>query len=313
LSESTDIARSIRRKALELGFSHCGFATADPLTDLEPCFLQWLDAGKAGEMHYLTRHVKIRTNPALLVDNASTIISLAAGYYYPIPPHTPGQPRISRYALGEDYHLTLKSRGRALLNWIQKEIAPVNGRIFTDSAPIFEREWARRAGIGWIGKNGCLIIPHQGSWFFLAEIIVDRNFETDAVEPLNRCGNCSRCIDACPTHALAGDGSMDPRKCISYLTIEHKSQLPEDYRGKWSDWIYGCDICQEVCPWNHKPAPSTIPEFQPRQTLTKLNRKQLKMPNLQGDENIFKGTAVMRAGWSGILRNFEFLENNPPV
>ena len=308
LPETIKIAREIERKALELGFSACGFAPADPLKEMEPVYRQWLASGKSGEMNYLARNIDIRLDPGKLVDDAKTIISLAAGYFFPLPEIIPGDPRISRYALGKDYHGVLKSLGNELLFWIQNEIGPTKGRVFTDSAPVFEREWARRAGIGWIGKNGCLIIPHLGSWFFLAEIVTDREIPSETRVAANRCGSCNRCIEACPTGCLDGHGSMDPRKCISYLTIENKSEIPVGFRGKWKDWIFGCDICQDVCPWNNNPENSPITEFQPRPGLTSLHSDHFKCLDDKTFGQLFKGTPVLRAGWSGILRNFEFLE-----
>ena len=276
LSE-TEITGKIHRKALDLGFSACGFASVEELTELRPEFQEWVDSGRAGEMGYLERNMDLRLDPGKLVKGAKTVISLAASYYYPIPQHIPGSPRFSRYALSEDYHKVLKALGHELLSWINTEIGPVRGRVFTDSAPIFEREWARRAGLGWLGKNGCLIIPKKGSYFFLAEILIDLDLSLSLPSSgllsscllsssslPSSCGTCTRCIVACPTGALAVDGPMDPRKCISYLTIEHKSAIPAEFEGKWSDWIFGCDICQDVCPWNKKPLHSVIPEFEPR-------------------------------------------------
>lgn len=297
----------IQRKAMELGFSACGFSPVDSLSGLEPVFHQWLASGNAGEMNYLSRNIDIRLDPGKLLDGAKTIISLAAGYFYPLPGHVSGHPRISRYALGRDYHKVLKSRGSELLSWIQKQTGSVNGRVFTDSAPIFEREWARRAGFGWIGKNGCLIIPRMGSWFFLAEIVIDREIPSvNRITP-DRCGNCNRCAEACPTGALAGDGSIKAGRCISYLTIEHRSKMPEEFRGKWNDWIFGCDICQDVCPWNSKPVLSPIPEFNPRQELLNIDKDLIARMDNDMFEQLFDGTAVLRTGSSGISRNFEFL------
>ncbi|TSA38333.1 MAG: tRNA epoxyqueuosine(34) reductase QueG [Porphyromonadaceae bacterium] len=310
MPESIEIARLIEQKAFDLGFSACGFAPADSFKEFETEYRKWLSSGKAGEMNYLARNVDVRLDPGKLVEGAKTIISLAAGYYFPLPQHTPGNPRISRYALGEDYHQVLKSLGKELLDWIQKEIGPVNGRIFTDSAPVFEREWARRAGIGWIGKNGCLIMPSQGSWFFLAEIVIGSEIRSETMVVPDRCGNCTSCIEACPTRALAGDGSMDPRKCISYLTIEHRSDIPDEFHGQWQDWIFGCDICQDVCPWNNKPKKSSINELQPRPGLSEIDRNFFRNQNASSFGQIFDGTPVVRAGWSGILRNFEFLEKD---
>ena len=312
MSDSVDIAREIKQKALELGFSECGFAVVGSLKDFEAQYREWLSSGKAGEMNYLARNIDVRLDPGKLVEGAKTIISLAAGYYYPLPLQTPGNPLISRYALGKDYHLVLKSLGLELLNWIRNETGPVNGRVFTDSAPVFEREWARRAGIGWIGKNGCLIIPGQGSWTFLAEIIIDREIQSETVIVTDHCGTCNRCIEACPTHALTGDGSMDPRRCISYLTIEHRSHIPDEFRGQWHDWIFGCDICQDVCPWNKKPEQAALTEFQPQKELVEINKDFLKNMDAISFGQLFDESPLVRAGWSGILRNFDFLEKDEP-
>lgn len=305
----TQIADDITAKALELGFSACGFAPCEPLDGLNEDFHEWLAAGNAGDMGYLNKNVDIRLDPGKLVPEAKTIISLAAGYYFPLPEHQTGTPRISRYALGTDYHTVLKAKGRELLAWINKEYGPAAGRVFTDSAPLFEREWARRSGLGWIGKNGCLILPRQGSWYFLAEIVTNLEIIAEPVPVPNHCGSCNRCINACPTRALNGDGSMDPRKCISYLTIENHGDIPDEFHGKWNDWIFGCDICQDVCPWNHDPGTSILDELQPRVTLTGLSRDSVPAGEASF-HRLFDGTPVSRAGCSGILRNFAFLEKD---
>jgi epoxyqueuosine reductase len=323
LSEYHEIALAIKQKALDLGFSACGFSVAEPLNEFGPFWSDWIAAGNAGEMNYLTRNVEVRLNPEKLLEGAKTIISLAANYYFPLSQAQPDQIKISRYALSADYHLVLKSRGKELLRFINEEFGPVKGRVFTDSAPILEREWARRAGIGWIGKNGCLIIPRMGSWFFLVEIIVDLEVKANqtvdyspdlmgngALVP-DRCGNCTRCIDACPTQALAGDGSMTPTKCISYLTIEHKSAIPVEFRGKWQNWVFGCDICQEVCPWNKDPESSLISELRPHLGINSLDKDFFKNLNKDSFLQQFDGTPVMRGEWTGLFRNFEFLEKDP--
>lgn len=303
-----EIAALIERRAIGLGFSACGFSPSTPLIELEPHFRNWLSMGNAGEMNYLARNINVRLDPAKLVEGAKTVISLAAAYYSELPGHIPGNPRISRYALSTDYHGILKSRGHELLQWIQTEFGPVRGRVFTDSAPIPEREWGKRAGIGWIGKNGCLIIPRLGSWFFLAEIVLDIEILSGKRVVENHCGNCNRCIEACPTGALNGDGSMNPRKCISYLTIEQKSQIPDEFKGKWQDWIFGCDICQDACPWNKYPEKCTISELLPRSPLYEMDAEFFRNLNSLSFVKLFDGTPVLRAGWSGILRNFVFLE-----
>jgi epoxyqueuosine reductase len=310
LSGTINIAAGIQQKAFELGFSACGFAPAAYLQKLEPVFRDWLSKGNAGEMSYLNRNVEVRLDPRKLVEGAKTVIVLAAGYYSNLPVPAPGTPRISRYALGEDYHKVLKSSGRQLLEWIRRETGPVNGRIFTDSAPVFEREWAVQAGIGWIGKNGCLILPGKGSWFFLAELIIDLEIPCETEEVTGRCGTCTRCIEACPTRALNGDGSIDPRKCISYLTIEQQDEIPEEFIGQWKDWIFGCDICQDVCPWNKKAEVTPITRFLPKPGLSDLSDTTIKGLDVNTFAHLFDGTPVLRAGWSGIIRNFEFLEKD---
>jgi epoxyqueuosine reductase len=212
--------------------------------------------------------------------------------------------------MGQDYHRVLKSLGNELLCWIDQEFGPARGRVFTDSAPLFEREWARRAGIGWIGKNGCLILPKAGSWFFLAEIITDLEIQEETRLVPDRCGTCTRCIDACPTQALAGDRSIDPRRCISYLTIEHRSEMPEEFRGKWNDWIFGCDICQDVCPWNSSPAVSPITALEPRPELATLGDEFFSDGDPDACKRIIGGTPLERTGWLGIVRNYVYLRKD---
>ena len=304
------ISQAIRSRALELGFSACGFAPAESLGELAPVYDEWIASGRNGEMGYLARNRDVRLDPGRLVTNARTVISLAASYFHPLPDQPEGMPRISRYALGDDYHDVLKNKGRELLAWIDQLFGPASGRVFTDSAPLPEREWARRAGLGWIGRNGCLILPGKGSWFFLAEIIVDIEIPCETALVPDRCGTCTRCVEACPTHALEGNGSIDPRRCISYLTIEHRSAIPEEFRGMWKDWIFGCDICQNACPWNARPEPSPVPEFMPRPEIT----ASLSDEGFPGDPEkfnlLFDGTPVERAGYEGILRNLAFLEKD---
>jgi epoxyqueuosine reductase len=307
LPENSEIAGGIVRKALELGFSACGFAPVRRLTWLEDSYREWLLSGKYGDMNYLARNVDVRLDPGKLLEGAKTVISLAAGYYHPLQETIPGKPRISRYALGLDYHDVLKRRGHELLQWLQEGPVPVKGRVFTDSAPLFEREWARLSGIGWIGKNGCLIIPQKGSWFFLVELVVDMDIPADNRVVPDRCGNCTRCIDACPTGCLSGDGSMDPLKCISYLTIEKKGDIPDEFRGKWNEWIFGCDVCQDVCPWNRKPEQSEINEFLPVRGIFPLEPEWLQSLDEDSFKRTFEGTPVLRTGWPGLKRNLDFI------
>ena len=262
----------------------------------------WLVSGAAGEMTYMHRNQNVRSDPRLLLDGAKTIISLAAGYYFDQPVLQPDNPRISRYALGNDYHMVLRKRGLELLDFIDHEFGPVRGRFFTDSAPIFEKAWARKAGLGWIGKNGCLITPRTGSWFFLAELIVDLELECDLPPVADRCGTCTRCVEACPTGALPGDGSVRATRCISYLTIEHKSAF-DSLTGEWSDWIFGCDICQEVCPWNRKAPVSTIHEFSPLTGRISLSASDYLQMSEEQFKEMFAGSPLERTGLNRIRRN----------
>ncbi len=307
MPELYEIATLIERKALGLGFSACGFSTSVQLTELEPDFRNWLSMGNAGEMNYLARNVEIRLDPGKLVDGAKTIISLAAGYYSDLPDHIPGNPRISRYALGDDYHRVVKSLGHELLGWINNEFGPANGRVFTDSAPILEREWCRRAGMGWIGKNGCLIIPQQGSWFFLAEIVLDIEIPSREKVVQNRCGNCTRCIEACPTQCILPNRTLDARRCISYLTIELKDSIPEELRPLMQDWIFGCDICQQVCPWNRFSLPADS-AFEPKIPLPVLT-SDLILTSVEFNQR-FKKSPLKRAKRRGYLRNLAVANGN---
>ncbi len=304
MEAQSEIANRIRAKALGLGFSGCGFSPVRPLEELQPFFDDWLSEGYAGEMEYLNRNRDLRHDPGLLVPNSRTIISLAAGYYYP---DKGSQVPVSRYARATDYHKVLKKLGKELLEWINAEIAPAEGRVFCDSAPLFEKEWARRSGLGWIGKNGLLLIPGKGSWFFLCEIITSLEIKEQAAPVPNHCGSCTRCMDSCPTGAIFEPGRIDPRACVSYLTIEKKSEIPDSYKGKWDQTVYGCDICQSVCPWNQEPIPTEIPSFVPDQKVLELTLEQIPRLTPEAFGELFDRTPVNRIGLSGILRNLAFL------
>jgi len=308
LPAQDSITARIRQKALELGFSSCGFSPAEPLPLQATNLTAWLRSGEAGEMTYMHRNQDVRTDPRMLLEEAKTIISLTAPYYQNLPQHNPGTPRISRYALGDDYHDVLRKRGLDLLHHIQEAYGPVKGRFFTDSAPILEKAWAERACLGWIGRNGCLITPRFGSWVFLAELIVDIELESDLPPMPNRCGTCTRCVDACPTGALQKNGPLRATRCISYLTIEHKSDFDTETR-PWNDWIFGCDICQEVCPWNSHPPISTIPEFMPNANRTNLSASEFLSMTPERFDEIFTGTPLKRTGLNRLKRNLKHIFN----
>ena len=297
---------SIREKAIELGFSDIGFSPIGRLTHHEPHLRSWLDNGYHAGMAYMANHFEKRLDPALLVEDAKSVISLVHNYY-PKEHQLPGSPVIARYAYGQDYHDVLRQKMNLLFDFIRDNHFPsLEGRVFVDSAPVMERAWAAQSGLGWIGKNGLLIHRRLGSFLFISELIT--NLDVDAgFEVPNRCGNCTRCIDACPTGALLGNGVLDANRCISYLTIEHKGEIPDGFRGKFQNRLFGCDICQEVCPWNRKLEPHQEPAFVPHPHLLRMDAEQWQ--NLTEDDyaSIFSRSAVKRTKFQGLMRNIRFL------
>lgn len=304
---TAELKSRIIKRSLELGFAACGVARAEPLYQQREGLEAFLSKGYSGEMDYLERNRSVRINPRELLPEAKSLIVLLASYYHPEPDHSPDHPRISRYALGEDYHKVLKNKGRELLASIVAWTGPVKARIFTDSAPILEREWARKAGLGWIGKNGLMIHPRHGSYLFIAEILTDLELPPDSDESTSRCGNCTRCLDACPTGALLGNGRMDPRKCISYLTIEHRSEIPAQFKDQWKQWIFGCDICQEVCPWNKQVRILGMPEFKPDPKRKDITWSLLHEMTPELFDERFSGSPVERVRFDGLSRNLHFV------
>lgn len=298
----------IMEKAHTLGFSFIGVSKAEFLTPQAFQLQEWLDRGYHGEMHYMANHFDLRTDPTKLVPGAKSVISLLFNYHNPARQTDPQAPKIAQYAYGKDYHRVLKKKLKTLLRFIHEEIGAVNGRCFVDSAPVMEREWARRAGLGWLGKNTLLIHPKAGSYFFLSEIILDLELPPD--EPIrDHCGTCTRCIDACPTDAIAPDGYLlDASKCISYLTIELKNEIPPEFGGKMENWMFGCDICQQVCPWNRFSTPHDEPEFEPQPDLLAKTAREWQEITEEVFEEIFKQSAVKRTKYSGLKRNLDFLK-----
>lgn len=289
---------------MELGFDDIGFSTVHRLDKLEKPFVQWLENGFHGNMAWLENNLEKRLNPKELLPGAKTMISLISWYHS--NEYEPGN-GISRYAVGRDYHKVLKKKGQALITYIQEEFGDIQARIFVDSAPVMEREWAKKSGLGWIGKNGCLIQPKKGSWFFIAEILLDLEIIPDQEMKLDLCGSCSKCLDACPTSALLDDGLLDARKCISYLTIELKEEMGVEFKGKWDDWIFGCDICQEVCPWNRKPLKHQFLDFTPRQEIMKVKLDLTGEYSEEEMEERINGTPLKRAGVKILKRNLDTL------
>ena len=263
-------SKAIKTEALRLGFSSCGIAKAEFLEEEAPRLEQWLKNGFHGEMQYMENHFEKRLDPTRLVPGARSVISLQFNYH-PQEIQPTDTYKISKYAYGEDYHPVIKDKLYELFQFIRDNMGDVNGRVFVDSAPVLERTWAKKSGLGWIGKHSLLISKQRGSFFFLAEIIIDLELEYDQEFKTDHCGDCTKCIDACPTEAILPKNTIDGSKCISYFTIELKDEIPTSMKGKFEDWMFGCDICQDVCPWNRFSIPHSEPKFKPQEDLLNMS------------------------------------------
>jgi epoxyqueuosine reductase len=303
------IAGIIKAKARELGLLDCVILPVEFLAEEKQAFQTWLDKGMHGEMAYMARNMEKRLNPSFLFENAKTIIVVLQNYFPSETQKDTSAPVLSKYAYGTDYHFVLKDKLKKLLNFIQNEIVQCNGRQFVDSAPVLERAWAKRAGLGWIGKNSNIISVEHGSFFFIGELILDVEIAFDEPKPVSdHCGKCTRCIDACPTKAIVADKVIDARLCISYQTIELKGNLDEKLKGQFENRVFGCDICQDVCPWNLKSEKNNESGFVPNPRLLGLSKEEwLQMEKPVFDE-LFKNSAVQRAGFTGLKRNLGFIE-----
>ncbi|MBK7873511.1 MAG: tRNA epoxyqueuosine(34) reductase QueG [Saprospiraceae bacterium] len=298
----------IREAAQRLGFSFIGFAKAERLDEEAQRLEMWLNQGMHGQMQYMENHFEKRVDPTKLVPNAKSVICLMYNYYTDQEQEDATAPKISKYAYGKDYHFVIKDKLKELLHFINENIGEVHGRCFVDSAPVLERDWAKRAGVGWVGKNTLIIHPKAGSYFFLAELILDLELEYD--HPMkDYCGTCTRCIDACPTDAISPQGYLvDGSKCISYLTIELKEAIPNEFKGKMGNWMFGCDICQEVCPWNRFSKKHDEPAFEPHPDLLKMTKQDWEEITEEVFQQIFKDSAVKRTKFKGLQRNIAFLK-----
>ncbi|MFA5575453.1 MAG: tRNA epoxyqueuosine(34) reductase QueG [Brumimicrobium sp.] len=296
----------IKNKAKELGFMYCGISKAEFLEEEAPHLTAYLKKGKHGKMKWLEDHFDKRLDPTKLVPNAKSVVSLLFNYYPHEKQKDENSPKIAKYAYGEDYHFLIKDKLTQLFKAMKDEIGEINGRVFTDSAPVMEKSWAKKSGLGWQGKNALIITPQVGSFYFLAEIILDLPLEYDG--PIkDYCGTCTRCIDACPTEALT-PYSIDASKCISYLTIELKDNvLPKEFEGKMENWAFGCDICQDVCPWNRFSKPHNEPRLNPHPDLLNLNVDEWKELTNEIFQEIFKQSAVKRTKFEGLHRNLKFI------
>jgi len=296
----------IKQAAAALGFDHCGIARAVQLDEDARRLEQWLHKGMHGTMRYMENYFDKRIDPRKLVDNAQSVITLLLNYY-PAEQQRPDAPKVAKYAYGQDYHEVIRSKLNTLLLQIKENIGEVNGRGFVDSAPVLERSWAQRSGLGWIGKNGNLIHKQAGSFFFIATLITDLPLEYDS--PVgDYCGSCTRCLDACPTGALVQPGMVDGSRCISYYTIELKEMLiPENVQGKFEQWMFGCDICQDVCPWNRFAKPHSTVEFTPVAAILNFSTRDWEELTEDAFKEIFRHSPLKRSKFSGIQRNLKFI------
>jgi len=299
----------IKTEALRLGFMSCGIAKAEFLEEEAPKLENWLNSNHHGEMAYMNNHFDKRLDPRLLVDDAKSVISVALNYYTNEQQTDETAPKISKYAYGTDYHFVIKDKFKALLNFIKENIGEVNGRAFVDSAPVLDKAWAKKSGLGWVGKNSNIINNKTGSFFFLGELIIDLELEYDQPFSTDHCGTCTRCIDACPTEAIVTPYIVDGSRCISYLTIELKDQIPEQFKGKTDNWMFGCDVCQDVCPWNKFAVPHQEEAFKAHPDLLGMTSRDWEEITEETFAKVFKKSAVKRTKITGLKRNIDFIKS----
>ncbi|WP_304157762.1 tRNA epoxyqueuosine(34) reductase QueG [Mesonia mobilis] len=296
----------IKTEATRLGFMSCGISKAEFLEEEAPRLEQWLNENRNGEMGYMENHFDKRLDPTLLVPGAKSVVSLLLNYF-PQETQREDSYKLSKYAYGRDYHFVIKDKLKQLLHFINEEIGEVGGRAFVDSAPVLDKAWAAKSGLGWIGKNSNLLSKKTGSFFFIAELIIDLELEYDT-PVTDHCGSCTACIDACPTDAIYEPYKVDGSKCISYYTIELKDSIPESEKGKFEDWMFGCDICQDVCPWNRFSKPHNEPLFDPHPDLLQMTKHDWEEITRETFNEIFRKSAVKRTKYDGLKRNINFLD-----
>lgn len=297
----------IKTQAKNLGFDFCGIAKAGFLEEEAPKLEAWLNQNYQGEMAYMANHFDKRLDPTKLVEGAKTVVSLGYNYF---PKKELFQEdkayKIAKYAYGQDYHHVIKDKLKVLLENLRQEIGEIGGRAFVDSAPVMERQWAQKSGLGWLGKNSLLLNKEMGSFFFLAELVIDLEVAPDPPMLKDYCGTCTKCIDACPTEAIAQPGVVDGSKCISYLTIELKESIPAAFKGKMENWVFGCDICQDVCPWNRFSKPHQEPFFDPKPELEEMTNRDWEEITEETFSKVFSKSAVKRTKFNGFFRNIDF-------
>jgi epoxyqueuosine reductase len=307
--DKAGLSAIVKEAAISEGFLECGISQAVFLEKEKEKLTQWLRKGYHGEMSYMQRNTEKRLDPRLLVENARSVISVIMSYYPEKHPNTEGNYKIAKYALGRDYHKVIRKKLKKIVDILKEQAGSKNTRAFTDSAPVLDRVWAERAGLGWTGKNTCLINPKYGSFFFIGEVITDVELVYDETRIKDFCGGCTKCLDACPTGALIGPGVLDSTKCISYFTIEYKKEFPKEFHGKFNDWIFGCDICQDVCPWNRIAKSHKVEEFRPSSLLLEMHKEKWHSLTEGQFNEMFAGSAVKRTGFEGLRRNIRFIKS----
>jgi epoxyqueuosine reductase len=306
-------AEIIKQTASRLGFDHCGIAKAEVLNEDARRLESWLNKGMHGSMQYMENHFDMRIDPSRLVPGAKSVITLLLNYF-PEQQQNDGIPKIAKYAYGQDYHEVIRTKLKTFLAEIKSTIGEVQGRGFVDSAPVLERSWAQRTGLGWIGKNGNLINKQSGSFFFIATLIVDIELEKDDAYTKDYCGSCTKCIDNCPTDAILPDKVVDGSKCISYFTIELKDALiPAEMKGQFDNWMFGCDVCQDVCPWNRFSKPNSEINFTPIPAILNFNTSDWEELTEENFKLIFKNSPLKRSKFAGIKRNLQFIKTNNSI
>ncbi|SDS60740.1 tRNA epoxyqueuosine(34) reductase QueG [Winogradskyella sediminis] len=306
LNNKATYSAIIKAEAKRLGFLSCGISKAEFLEEEAPRLETWLNKNMNGDMHYMENHFDKRLDPTLLVEGSKSVVSLLLNYY-PSQKQTADSYKLSKYAYGNDYHHVIKHKLKSLLYFIQDEIGDVNGRAFVDSAPVLDKAWAAKSGLGWIGKHSNLLTQQVGSFYFIAELIIDLELAYDHATT-DHCGTCTKCIDACPTDAITEPYVVDGSKCISYFTIELKENLPKAYKGTFDDWMFGCDICQDVCPWNRFSKAHNEPLFNPHPELLDMTKKDWDEITEDTFKKVFQKSAVKRTKYSGLKRNIKFLK-----
>ena len=304
--QKSKYSSAIKAEAKRLGFLSCGISKAEFLEEEAPRLEAWLKAERNGKMGYMENHFDKRLDPRLLVPGGKSVISVLLNYYSE-DQQPEGAPKISKYAYGADYHFVIKEKLKELLRFIHQEMGEVNGRVFVDSAPVMDRAWAEKSGLGWIGKNTNLITQKVGSYFFIAEMILDLDLEYD-LPTTDHCGTCTACIDVCPTEAIVAPYQLDATKCISYLTIELKDQLPTEFQGKMDNWAFGCDVCQDVCPWNRFSKQHNEPLFNSKPEILNYSKKDWEELTSETFNTIFKNSTISRTKYEGLKRNIDFLK-----